>query len=67
MAAAAKLVVGALYVGPKDDFGCNEAHAEGVAFLKKLGTVTVIEEERVPETTEVEKSMESMVHSTMPD
>jgi len=60
-AAATKLVVGALYVGPKDDFGWNQAHAEGVAALKKLGSVSVIEEERVPETTEVQKSMESMV------
>jgi basic membrane protein A len=59
--AASKLVVGALYVGPKDDFGWNQAHAEGVAVLKKMPGVSVIEEERVPETTEVEKSMESMV------
>lgn len=59
--AASKLVVGALYVGPKDDFGWNQAHAEGVAALKKMPGVSVIEEERVPETTEVEKSMESMV------
>jgi basic membrane protein A and related proteins len=59
--AASKLVVGALYVGPKDDFGWNQAHAEGVAVLKKMPGISVIEEERVPETTEVEKSMESMI------
>ena len=58
--AADKLVVGALYVGPKTDYGWNQAHAEGVATLKKLG-VKVIEEERVPETIQVAKSMESMI------
>ncbi len=59
--AASNLTVGALYVGPKDDFGWNQAHAEGVAVLKKMSGISVIEEERVPETTEVEKSMESMI------
>lgn len=59
--AADKLVVGALYVGPKTDYGWNQAHAEGVATLKKLG-VKVIEEERVPETIQVAKSMESMIN-----
>ncbi len=59
---AQKLVVGALYVGPKDDFGWNQAHAEGVAALKKMDAVSVVEEERVPETVEVQKSMESMIN-----
>src|SRR5712691_8896679 len=59
--AADKLVVGALYVGPKTDYGWNQAHAEGVAALKNLG-VKVIEEERVPETIQVAKSMESMIN-----
>jgi basic membrane protein A and related proteins len=59
--AADNIVVGALYVGPKTDYGWNQAHAEGVAALKKLG-VKVIEEERVPETVQVAKSMESMIN-----
>lgn len=59
---AADFVVGALYVGPKTDYGWNQAHAEGVAALKDLGGVTVIEEERVPETVEVQNSMESMIN-----
>ncbi len=59
--AADKLVVGALYVGPKTDYGWNQAHAEGVATLKNLD-VRVIEEERVPETIQVAKSMESMIN-----
>jgi simple sugar transport system substrate-binding protein len=59
-AAASELVVGALYVGPKTDYGWNQAHAEGVATLKKSG-IKVVEEERVPETIQVAKSMESMI------
>lgn len=55
------LVVGALYVGPKDDFGWNQAHAEGVASLAAISGVKIVEEERVPETIEVQKSMESMI------
>jgi basic membrane protein A and related proteins len=60
--AASKLVVGAIYVGPKDDYGWNQAHAEGVAALRKIEGVSVVEEERVPETIEVQKSMESMIN-----
>ena len=59
--AADKLVVGALYVGPKDDYGWNQSHSEGVRALKSMRGVTVNEEERVPETLEVQKSMESMI------
>jgi len=59
--AADKMVVGALYVGPKDDYGWNQSHSEGVRALKNLAGVSVIEEERVPETVEVQKSMESMI------
>ncbi len=58
---ATKLVVGALYVGPKDDYGWNQGHAQGVAALKKLEGVKVVEEENVPETVQVQKSMESMI------
>ena len=58
--AANEVIVGALYVGPKTDYGWNQAHAEGVATLKKAG-VKVVEEERVPETIQVAKSMESMI------
>jgi basic membrane protein A len=60
--AADELVVGALYVGPKTDYGWNQAHAEGIASLKNIEGVTVIEEERVPETVEVQNSMESMIN-----
>lgn len=57
-----ELTVGALYVGPKGDYGWNQAHAEGVAVLRNIAGVTVLEEERVPETVDVRNSMESMVN-----
>ena len=60
--AAKALTVGFIYVGPRDDYGYNQAHAEGAAILKKLAGVKVLEEERVPETVAVEKSMESMIN-----
>jgi basic membrane protein A len=59
--ADAKLVVGVIYVGPKDDYGYNQAQAQAAAKIKKLPGVTVVEEERVPETVEVQKTMASMI------
>ncbi|NKN37252.1 BMP family ABC transporter substrate-binding protein [Agrobacterium sp. a22-2] len=61
-AAQAALTVGFIYVGPKDDYGYNQAHAEGAAVLKTLEGVTVVEEENVPETVDVQKTMESMIN-----
>ncbi len=60
--AADPLVIGVIYVGPKDDYGWNQSHSVGVEALKKLPNVKVIEEERVPETTAVVSTMESMIH-----
>jgi basic membrane protein A len=59
--AAKELVVGFIYVGPKDDYGYNQAHAEAVAMLKKTPGVKIVEEEKVPETDDVSKTMESMI------
>lgn len=59
---AAGLTVGFIYVGPKDDYGYNQAHAEGAAAVKKMAGVTVVEEENVAETVDVQKSMESMIN-----
>jgi basic membrane protein A and related proteins len=59
--AAKELVVGFIYVGPKDDYGYNQAHAEAAAILKKMPGVKIVEEERVPETDDVSKTMESMI------
>jgi basic membrane protein A and related proteins len=55
------IAVGFIYVGPKDDYGYNQAHADGAAAVKKMDGVKVMEEERVPETADVQKSMESMI------
>jgi len=59
--AADKGVVGVIYVGPKDDYGYNQAQAQAAAAIKKLPGVTVIEEEKVPETVDVQKTMASMI------
>jgi basic membrane protein A len=59
--AAKELVVGFIYVGPKDDYGYNQAHAEAAAMLKKMPGVKIVEEEKVPESDDVSKTMESMI------
>lgn len=59
--AGQKLTIGVIYVGSRDDYGYNQSHAEAAAAIKKLPKVTVIEEERVPETVAVEKTMEAMI------
>jgi len=60
-ALAAPLTMGIVYVGPRDDFGWNQAHAVAAEALKGVPDVTVVEEENVPETDAVSKSMESMI------
>src|ERR1041385_2516361 len=61
-AQAKDVVAGFIYVGPRDDFGYNQAHAEGAAAVKKMAGVKVLEEENVPETVAVEKTVESMIN-----
>lgn len=53
-----ELVMGFIYVGPKDDFGYNQAH-----FLGKEGVqgVKAIDQASVPETTEVQEAMRNMI------
>ena len=58
---AKDLVIGFIYVGPKDDYGYNQAHAEGAAAIKGMSGVKLIEEEKVAETIDVQKTMESMI------
>src|SRR6201992_2560928 len=60
--AAADLTIGFIYVVSRDDYGYNQAHAQGAAAVKKMGGVSVLEEEKVPETDAVEKTMESMIN-----
>ena len=60
--AAGDVTIGIVYVGPRDDFGWNQAHAVAAKALKALPGVKVVEEENVPETDACAKSMESMVN-----
>lgn len=59
--AQAPITVGIIYVGPRDDFGYNQAHAEAAAQLKKIAGVKVVEEENVPETQAVQRTMQGMI------
>ncbi len=60
--AADPLTIGIIYVGARDDFGWNQSHAVAVQALKSLPNVKVVEEENVPETDAVSKTMESMIN-----
>ena len=60
--AATTLTVGFIYVGPKDDYGYNQAHHEAAVAVSKLPGVKIREEEKVPETLDVQKTMESMIN-----
>ncbi|MGY3651005.1 basic membrane protein A [Bradyrhizobium sp. LM4.3] len=59
---AAETTIGFIYVGSRDDYGYNQAHAQGAAALKKIPGLKVVEEEKVPETDAVEKTLESMIN-----
>ena len=60
--AAEGKTIGFIYVGAKDDYGWNQSHAVAAAALKGLPGITVVEEENVPETDAVAKTMESMIN-----
>src|SRR5450432_2147253 len=62
VAATPPLTIGFIYVGPKSDYGYNQAHAQGAAVIAKLPGVKIREEEMVPETSAVQKTMESMIN-----
>jgi simple sugar transport system substrate-binding protein len=59
--AQSPITVGIIYVGPRDDFGYNQAHAEAAAQLKRVAGIKVVEEENVPETQAVQKTMQGMI------
>ena len=60
-AAAKPFTAGFIYVGSKSDYGYNQAHAEGAKTLLSTG-IKIREEESVPETLDVQKTMESMIN-----
>lgn len=61
-AQAAGMTVGFIYVGSRDDYGYNQSHAEGAAAVRKMPGVTVVEQERVPETVACANAMAGMIH-----
>ena len=60
-AAGKPFTAGFIYVGSKSDYGYNQAHAEGAKSLAGTG-IKIREEENVPETLDVQKTMESMIN-----
>ncbi|NJM96524.1 MAG: BMP family ABC transporter substrate-binding protein [Phormidesmis sp. RL_2_1] len=60
-AAVGDVVVGFIYVGPKDDFGYNQAHAEGAQAMATVPGIKIVEEASVPETAAVLETMRSMI------
>src|SRR5260370_29916995 len=60
---AADITVGIIYVGSRQDYGWNQAHAVGAKALKEIPGVKVVEEENVPETVAVAKTIESIIHN----
>ena len=55
------LTIGVIYVGPRDDYGYNQAQAQAAAEIKKMPGMKVVEEENVPETAAVQKTMTGMI------
>ena len=55
--AAGEITAGVIYVGPKDDYSYSQA----TAAIKKMAGVTVVEQEKVAETNDVQNVMASMI------
>ena len=55
------ITVGFIYAATRNDYGWNQAHAVAAKRIAQLPGVKLIEQERVPETVEVERVMESMI------
>lgn len=60
--AGSRVKMGFIYVGPRDDYGYNQAHYEGKSALKSENWIVAVDQENVPETVEVQKVMESMIN-----
>lgn len=57
-----ELTVGFIYVGPKDDFGYNQAAYEGSqAVADAFPNIEILQAENVPETAESEAVMQDMI------
>ena len=60
--AAPTVNMGFIYVGPRGDYGYNQSHYEGKSSVANESWVKAVDEEKVPETIEVQKTMESMIN-----
>jgi simple sugar transport system substrate-binding protein len=60
--AAKKVTMGFIYVGPRDDYGYNQAHFEGQSAIVKQSWIKAVDQEHVPKTIAVQKAMESMIN-----
>ena len=58
---ADRFTIGFLYIGSREDYGYNQAHALGAAAVKTMPGVKVVEEETVPDTVDSQKTMKSMI------
>lgn len=61
LAAVKPIKVGFIYAATRDDFGWNQAHAVAARKIAQLPGVSLVEQENVPETVEVDKVMEGMI------
>ena len=59
--AAGPLNVGFIYIGSREDFGYNQAHAAGAAAVNKLPGVKIFQEENVADSLDCRKTMKSMI------
>ena len=55
------LSVGFVYIGSREDYGYNQAHAAGAAAVKKMPGVDIVEEENVADSLDCRKAMKSMI------
>ncbi len=55
------LTAGFVYVGPRDDYGYNQAHAQGRDGLADVPNLSAFDEANVPETQAVQETMRSMI------
>ena len=58
---AKPITVGFIYAATRNDYGFNQSFAVAAKRIAQLPGVKLIEQERVPETVEVERVMESMI------
>ncbi|MEM8958063.1 MAG: BMP family ABC transporter substrate-binding protein [Pseudomonadota bacterium] len=61
VAAMGNVTVGFIYVGPRQDFGWNQSHWDAAQKIAAMDGISVVEQENVPETAEVEKVIQSMI------